>query len=301
MNMSHIPVMAGEIAEIFAAVPDGIFIDATFGLGGHSAVISKSLGSKFQIIGIDRDPEMLARVEGNLPENIKTRQMRFSELPAFIENSKISSISGVLFDLGLNSAQLDDEARGFSFTHPGPMDMRFDRTSGATATEVIARTSEKDLVSILKEYGQEKKARAIARAIIRERPNDTQSMALLIKGIVGPQRFIKSAARIFQALRIYVNRELEELKTALSGIAPLVVTGGRLAVISYHSLEDGIVKRQFLLDSGRCFCGPAEPICICGKRKILKIMTKKPLTPAIEETKRNPRARSAKLRYAERI
>ncbi|OGC94847.1 MAG: 16S rRNA (cytosine(1402)-N(4))-methyltransferase [candidate division Zixibacteria bacterium RBG_16_53_22] len=299
--MSHVPVMAGEIAEIFAAVPDGIFIDATFGLGGHSAVISKSFGRKFRIIGIDRDPEMLARGGSDLPENIKTRQMRFSELPAFIENSKISSISGVLFDLGLNSAQLDDEARGFSFTHPGPIDMRFDRTSGPTAAELIAKTSESDLIRILKEYGQERQARAIARAIVRERPNDTQSMALLIKGVVGPQRFTKSAARIFQALRIYVNRELEELKTALSGVAPLVDTGGRLAVISYHSLEDGIVKRQFLLDSGKCFCGPAEPRCVCGKRKILKIMTRKPLTPALEEMERNPRARSAKLRYAERI
>ncbi len=118
---------------------------------------------------------------------------------------------------------------------------------------------------------------------------------------MGPQRFTKSAARVYQALRIYVNRELEELRSALSGMAPLVATGGRLAVISYHSLEDGIVKRQFRLDSGKCFCGPYEPVCVCGKRNLLKVMTKKPLTPSDEETERNPRARSARLRYAERI
>ncbi len=293
--------MAAEIVEIFAAAPDGILIDATFGLGGHSVVISKSLVSKFQIIGIDRDPEMLSRAKINLPEGIQTRQMRFSELPAFIENNKISPISGVLFDLGLNSAQLDDDSRGFSFSHPGPIDMRFDRSAGPTAADVIARVGEGDLVRILKDYGQEKKARAIARAIVRERPGDTQSMASIIRRIVGPQRFIKSAARIFQALRIHVNRELEELKTALSGVAPLVVSGGRLAVISYHSLEDAIVKRQFLLDSGRCFCGPTQPVCVCGKRTILEIKTKKPLTPSLEEIDRNTRARAARLRYAERI
>jgi 16S rRNA (cytosine1402-N4)-methyltransferase len=293
--------MAKEIEEIFAQAPDGILIDATFGLGGHSAVLKQSFGTKFRIIGIDRDPEMLSRAGINLPEGIDIRQMRFSELPTFIENNKISPISGVLFDLGLNSAQLDDEERGFSFTRPGPIDMRFDRSSGPTAADIIARIDERDLVRILKEYGQEKNARAIARAIVRERPNDTQSMAGIIRRIVGPQRFIKSAARIFQALRIRVNRELEELKTALAGVAPLVATGGRLAVISYHSLEDGIVKRQFRLDSGRCFCGPTVPVCVCGKRNILKILTKKPLTPTAGEMERNPRARAARLRYAERI
>jgi len=293
--------MAKEIVEIFSAAPDGMIIDATFGLGGHSKAIKKNLGSRFRIVGIDRDSEMLSRVESDLPEGIAVRQMRFSELPAFIENNKISPISGILFDLGLNSAQLDDDARGFSFAHHGPIDMRFDRSSGPTAAEIIAQTDEKEMVHILKEYGQEKNARAIARALAREKPNDTQTMGSLIRRIVGPQRFIKSSARIFQALRIYVNHELEELKTALAGVAPLVATGGRLAVISYHSLEDGIVKRQFLLDSGKCFCGPHEPVCVCGRRNLLRIMTKKPLTPSIQEMENNPRARAAKLRYAERI
>jgi len=293
--------MAAEIVELFRSAPDGYLIDATFGLGGHAAVIKRALGSKFEIIGIDRDPEILARAMKNIPEGIKIHQLRFSQLPAFIENNRIFPVSGVLFDLGLNSAQLDDDSRGFSFTHSGPIDLRFDRSRGESAAELISHIGESELSDILIKYGQEKKARAIARAIVRERPSETQSLASIIKRIAGPQRFVKSAARVFQALRIYLNREMEELKAALAGVAPLVATGGRLAVISYHSLEDGIVKRQFLLDSGKCFCGPAQPECICGKRKILKILTRKPLTPSSEEIKRNSRSRAAKLRYAEKI
>ena len=293
--------MASEIAQIFSAVPDGILIDATYGLGGHSAVIKTNFGSKFRIIGIDWDADMLARGASSIPEGVITRQMHFSELPAMIEREKLSPISGVLFDLGLNSAQLDDETRGFAFSKSGPIDMRFDRSRGLTAAEAIKRLSEGELVRILKEYGQEKKSRAIARAIMLEKPKTTDTMASLIKRIVGPQRFTKAAARVFQALRIYVNRELEELKLALAGMAPLVTTGGRLAVISYHSLEDRIVKRQFQLDSGKCFCGPTQPVCMCGKRTVLKIITKKPLTPTIAEIRQNPRARAARLRYAERI
>jgi 16S rRNA (cytosine1402-N4)-methyltransferase len=299
--MDHIPVMASEILEVFAPVPDGIFIDATFGLGGHSAVIQKNLGSKFQIIGLDRDAEILKLASRNLPEGVNLRNMRFSELPTMIEREKIGPVSGVLFDLGLNSAQLDDSTRGFSFSLPGPADMRFDRSQGQSAADVLADADEKELILIFKRHGQERNSRAIARAIVRERPNTTDALASLIKKVVGPQRFIKSAARIFQALRIYINRELDELKTALGGVAPLVATGGRLAVISYHSLEDGIVKRQFLHDSGKCLCGPNLPICVCGKRTLLKILTKKPITASIQEIRSNPRARAAKLRYAEKI
>ncbi|HBC46608.1 MAG TPA: 16S rRNA (cytosine(1402)-N(4))-methyltransferase [candidate division Zixibacteria bacterium] len=298
--MDHIPVMAREILEIFGPVPDGIFIDATFGLGGHSIAVKKAI-NKFKIIGVDQDAEMLAKALPDLPEGISVRNMRFSDLPKLIQNEKLAPVTGVLFDLGLNSAQLDDQSRGFSFMKSGPIDMRFDRNSGLPGWEVISRMNEAELISVLKEFSQEKNARAIARSIVRENPTTTDSLAQIIQRIVGPRRFIKSAARIFQALRIYVNRELDELKTALAGVVPLVATGGRLAVISYHSLEDGIVKRQFLLDSGKCFCGPHLAICECGKRNLLKVMTKKPLYPTDEETHQNPRARAARLRYAERI
>jgi 16S rRNA (cytosine1402-N4)-methyltransferase len=299
--MNHIPVMAREVVEIFSSVPDGILIDATFGLGGHSVAVKHSLGNKFEIIGVDRDEEMLNQSSRDLPKGISVRKMRFSGLPDIIKNEGIGPVTGVLFDLGLNSAQLNDQSRGFSFSRPGPIDMRFDRTGGQSAADLIERIGEIELIKILKEYGQERHSRSIARAIVREKPNTTETMASIIKRIVGPQRFTKSAARVFQALRICVNRELEELKSALSRIVPLVATGGRLAVISYHSLEDGIVKRQFLLDSGKCFCGPTQPTCICGKRELLKVMTKKPVIPSDEEIRQNPRARAARLRYAERI
>jgi 16S rRNA (cytosine1402-N4)-methyltransferase len=292
--------MASEIVEIFTEAPEGILIDATFGLGGHSAVIKKSLGSKFRIIGVDRDPEMLTMTSGPL-EGVSIRKMRFSEIPEMIESEGTGPVAGVLFDLGLNSAQLDDPSRGFSFTRSGPLDLRLDRSSGQTASEMLANIDEAELVRILKTYGQERNSRAITRAIVKNKPTSTAELAAIIKGKVGPQRFIKSAARVFQALRIHLNRELDELRSALAGIIPLVATGGRLAVISYHSLEDGIVKRQFLLDSGKCFCGPNQPVCVCGKRNLLKPLSKKPLVPTPEEIDRNPRARAAKLRYAERI
>jgi 16S rRNA (cytosine1402-N4)-methyltransferase len=243
---------------------------------------------------------MLAMKSGPL-EDVSIRKRRFSEIPEMIAREGLGPIAGALFDLGLNSAQLDDPSRGFSFSHSGPLDLRLDRSTGPTASDMLANIGEADLIHILKAYGQERNSRAIARAIVENRPKSTAELAAIIKGKVGPQRFIKSAARVFQALRIHLNRELDELRSALAGIIPLVATGGRLAVISYHSLEDGIVKRQFLLDSGKCFCGPNQPVCICGKRNLLKPLSKKPLVPMPEEIHRNPRARAAKLRYAERI
>ena len=298
--MTHIPVMTGEIIEIFAGAPDGIIIDATFGLGGHSVALYKSLGSKIKIIGIDADSEVLAKV-GELPEGITVRNMRFSELPMMIQSEDIGPVSGILFDLGLNSAQLDDPSRGFSFSHSGPIDMRFDRTTGITASQVIRRINAPELATILKDYGEERHSRSIARAIVEARPETTDALANVIKIIAGPGSFIKSAARVFQALRIYVNRELDELKNTLYNVIPFLTVGGRIAVISYHSLEDGIVKRQFQLNSGKCFCAPNMPVCTCGKRNLLQIITKKPLRPSEEEVARNSRARAARLRYAERV
>lgn len=293
--------MTDEIVKIFGLAPDGMLIDATFGLGGHSKAIHGSLSDRFRIIGIDCDAEILRQSAGNLPDGITIRKMRFSEIPSMIEKEGLGPVSGALYDLGLNSAQLDDPSRGFSFSSAGPIDMRFDRASGQSARDLIDKMGEKEIGQVLKEFGEERHWRAIARAVAKARPTTTDALASLIKGIVGPRHFIKSAARVFQALRIYVNRELDELRTALSGIAPLMAVGGRVAVISYHSLEDGIVKRQFLLDSGRCLCDPDIPVCVCGKRTLLKVITKKPLRPSDRETMRNPRARAARLRYAERI
>jgi 16S rRNA (cytosine1402-N4)-methyltransferase len=298
--MTHIPVMTSEVIEIFAGAPDGILIDATFGLGGHAIALHRSLGSRFKIIGIDADSEVLAQV-GTLPEDISVRNMRFSALPAMIQNEGIGPVSGILFDLGLNSAQLDDPSRGFSFSQAGPIDMRFDRTSGDSVSQVIRRISAPELVTIIWEYGEERHARAIARAIIETKPETTDALAAIVKRVVGPGSFTKSAARVFQALRIYVNRELDELKNTLYNVIPLLTVGGRIAVISYHSLEDRIVKRQFKLNSGKCFCAPDAPVCTCGKRNLLQILSKKPVRPSGEEVAQNSRARAARLRYAERV
>ena len=299
--MDHKPVMTGEIVSIFADAPDGVFIDATYGLGGHTKALLSSFRKKFEFIGIDRDGEILEKAEPDRPAGVILHKMRFSGIPEMLRRKRIGPLTGILFDLGLNSAQLDDPLRGFSFQKPASLDLRFDRESGRPAAELLRNIDEGELIRILKEYGQQKKARAIARAIIAERPTTTESLASLIRSVVGPRWFIKSAARVFQALRIFINDELDEIKNALSGVIPLMAVGGRLAVISYHSLEDGIVKRLFLINSGKCFCGPDVPECACGKRNLLKVKTKRPLRPSEKEITANPRARPARLRYAERI
>ncbi len=299
--MDHKPVMTGEIVSIFADAPDGVFIDATYGLGGHTRALLSSFRKKFEFIGIDRDGEILETAEPDRPAGVVLHKMEFSGIPEMLRQEKIEPLTGILFDLGLNSAQLDDPLRGFSFQKPASLDLRFDRESGRSAAELLGSIDEDELIRILKEYSQQKKARAIARAVIAERPTTTESLASLIRSVVGPRRFIKSAARVFQALRIFINDELEEIKTALSGVIPLMAVGGRLAVISYHSLEDRIVKRLFLLNSGKCFCGPGVAECVCGRRNLLEVMTKRPLRPSEKEIMANPRARPARLRYAERI
>lgn len=293
--------MTGEIVSIFADAPDGVFIDATYGLGGHTRALLSSFRKKFEFIGIDRDGEILERAERDRPAGVVLHKMKFSGISEMLRREKKGPLAGVLFDLGLNSAQLDDPLRGFSFQKPASLDLRFDRKSGKPAAELLGSIGQGELVRILKEYGQQKKARAIARAMMAERPTTTESLASLVRNVVGQQRFVKSAARVFQALRIFVNDELEEIKSALSGVIPLLMAGGRLAVISYHSLEDGIVKRLFLLNSGKCFCGPGTTECVCGRRNLLEVMTRKPLRPSEKEVKANPRARPARLRYAERI
>ncbi len=299
--IDHVPVMAHEIVEIFGSAPGGYLVDTTFGLGGHSKEINRAFGKKFKIIGIDRDQEIINRWQTNLVDGIELRKMNFSNVASFLIKENIQPISGVLFDLGLNSAQLDEPERGFSFQRPGPLDMRFDRSTGLSAFDAIKSMNEKELIFILKEYGQERNSRSIARAILRDKPERTEQLAQIIQDIVGHQRFTKTAARVYQALRIYLNNELNELQIALKSIIPLIVTGGRIVVLSYHSLEDGITKRLFQLYSGKCFCGPNVPQCICGASKMLKIMTKKPLMAGEDEVAQNPRSRSARLRYAERI
>lgn len=293
--------MAGEVVSIFADVPDGVFIDATFGLGGHTWAMLENLSGKFSFVGIDRDAEMLEKAGAFPPDRVSLHRMNYTGIPELILSEGLGPVSGILFDLGVNSAQLDDPSRGFSFAHKAGLDMRYDRGTGKPAAQIMSEVNQEGLIRILKDYGQEKKARAIARAIVAEKPSTTDSLAAIIRRIAGSRKFVKSAARIFQALRIFVNNELADLKGALERAIPHLTAGGRIAVISYHSLEDGIVKRLFQLYSGKCFCGPESTECSCGRQELLTIETPKPLRPSSEEIKANSRARPARLRYAEKI
>jgi 16S rRNA (cytosine1402-N4)-methyltransferase len=299
--MTHIPVLKDEIVTIFREVPEGFFIDATFGFGGHSRAIFETCKQKLQFIGIDCDQEIIMEAQRDLPSQFKIYNSNFEQLTNLIIRERIEPVSGILFDLGLNSLHIDNPQRGFSFQNRGPLDMRFDRAHGKSLADYLSETDEKSIANIIQEYGQERKARAIAREIVKSRPLDTISLADVVRRAVGPRWFVKSAARVFQALRIFLNNELENLKTALNGVIPLIQVDGRIAVISYHSLEDGIVKRAFQLNSGKCFCGPNQPSCCCGARKILQVLAKKPIQPTEKEISLNPRSRSARLRYAQRL
>ncbi len=293
--------MVGEITAVFADIPSGVIIDATYGLGGHTKALREKLGGRCEFIGIDRDSETLKAAEENNPEATRLRKMNFAEITSMLTAENISPVTGVLFDLGISSVHIDDPSRGFSYQKSAPLDLRFDRSSGRPAAEILADIEENELIGILKDYGQERNARAIARGIKEYHPSTTDGLAGVIKDIVGSYRFNKAAARVFQAIRIYVNDELDSVKKGIQRIIPVIAKGGRIAVISYHSIEDGIVKRIFALNAGKCFCGPEVAECRCGKNKNLDILTKKPLRPSRDEVALNPRARSARLRYAERI
>jgi len=292
--------MVEEIVSIFADVPEGVFVDATIGLGGHSLAVEKRFPGKFDFIGFDRDAEMLELAEGIVPEGFRLVNMTYSKIPSFLAEGETGPVTGILFDLGLNSMQLE-EGRGFSYAESSPLDFRFDRSSGKPFHQIIRKFKSLELADILKKYGQEKNSRAIARAMVEFAPETTDELADIIRRIVGPRRFIKAASRVFQALRIYINDELGEFERAVKAVIPLISSGGRIAVISYHSLEDGITKRVFRLYSGKCQCGPGVGVCECGARKLLDVKTRTPLRPGESEIAKNPRARSARLRYAEKI
>ncbi|UCE65011.1 MAG: 16S rRNA (cytosine(1402)-N(4))-methyltransferase RsmH [Candidatus Zixiibacteriota bacterium] len=293
--------MVKEVVSVFADVPEGVFIDATIGLGGHALAVERDLPGKFIFFGFDRDGEMIELAKDNLPESYRLFKMTYSQIPLMLEGENTGPVTGVLFDLGLNSMQLERGERGFSYHEKSFLDFRFDRSSGQPFHRMVDKFSLLELVNILKTYGQEKNARAISRAIIDQRPKTTDGLAAIIRKIVGPRNYNKAASRVFQAFRIYVNNELDEFEKALRGIIPLISKGGRIAVISYHSLEDGIAKKILRLFSGKCQCGPGRGICECGARRIIDIKTKKPFRPNEMEIRKNPRARSARLRYAEKI
>ncbi len=300
----HIPVMVNEVISLLRCGPHQIYVDATLGGGGHSLEILRRTDPDGQVIGIDWDEEALVKAKEILSPfegRVKIFRENFVRLPDLLKEANTESVDGILFDLGLSSIQLGGQERGFSFRGEGVLDMRMDRRSGTTAADLVNHLSVEELDAMLREYGEERWAKRIAKSIAEERSQGpietTEALRKIIYRTI-PRRFqsrrLDPATRTFQALRIRVNRELENLREALESGWPFLKKGGRMCVIAFHSLEDRIVKETFRrLERGEA--GDPNP------RKVMKIITRKPVTPSEEEQRENPRSRSAKLRCAERV
>ena len=310
-TLAHRPVLLRETIELLAAERGGLFVDCTVGLGGHSEAILET-SQDAQVLGIDRDDEALelARVRlARFGSRFSAVHADFRDLTRVLANAEVKHARGILADLGVSSLQLDSPSRGFSFRHDAPLDMRMDASTGVeTAAELLGRLSEVEIAQIIFEYGEERRSRRIARWIVEKREQGapietTRDLASLIERAVGfgKQRRIHPATRTFQALRIAVNSELENLDRFVTDAVDHLEPDGRLAVISFHSLEDRIVKRTLGKLSGRCQCPPRVPRCICGARKTVEVLTRRPITPSDEEIAVNPRARSAKVRACRKL
>ena len=305
----HLPVMLEEAVEALRPRPGGRYIDGTFGGGGHSARLAQAVGADGALLVFDRDRRAAERAEA-LAAKVDARIIfvpeRFSALAEVARARRFEPVDGVLLDLGISSLQLDDPERGFSFLREGPLDMRMDPTVGESAADLIAHLSEAELVQILFDYGEERQARRIARALVRERERQpiraTKQLAELVERTIGraPGARIHPATRTFQALRIAVNDELVELERGLHAALEVLAPGGRLVAISFHSLEDRIVKQIIAREVKGCICPPEQPVCTCGRKPRLKALGRA-RRPGAEEVERNPRARSAVMRVAERL
>lgn len=307
----HVPVLAEAAAQWLRPQPGQTFVDATAGGGGHARLLAQRLAPGGTLALIDRDPEALAAA-GSALEGADVRTIaihgNFREIAALLRSHSIERVEGALFDLGVSSHQLDAPERGFSFRADAPLDMRMDPTQGETAAQLLERMDEREIAQALYEYGEERWAARIARFIVEERRREplktTMQLAQLVQRAIpkaAQPKDIHAATKVFQALRILVNDELGALKEALSQTISLLAPGARMAVISYHSLEDRIVKETFLRLAGRCACPPGLPVCACGARSVIRILTRKPVIPDTAEIARNPRSRSARLRVAEKL
>ncbi len=304
----HRPVMAAEVVGLVITDREGTYLDLTAGGGGHLKALTEKLGTKARLYGIDKDPAAVAhatRVLQTYPQFRKIAAAFFADLGAVVERWPDRVFNGILLDLGVSSHQIDQAARGFSFRFDGPLDMRFDPAAGDSAADLIKRLTEPQLEAILRTFGEERQSARIARAIVRERQKQmiltTSQLTSIVLHQIRPPHQTKSLARVFQALRIAVNHELEQLETALPAAISVLAPGGRLGVISYHSLEDRTVKRFFQNRAkADCTCPRDFPVCVCGRRPSLKLITSKPVTASLDERHENSRARSAKLRVAQK-
>lgn len=302
----HEPVLLSESIELLTPRSDGLYLDGTLGGGGHAEAILEIASPGGRLIGLDRDPRAIAHAGGRLArfaDRIELYEMDFAEIANAPELAS-ARLDGALLDLGVSSPQIDEMARGFSYQRDAPLDMRMG-PRGEPARDLLARADIDDLTEIIRRYGEERHARRIALAIARERdrhPIETTGRLreIVERTVPRSEHALKSVARVFQALRIAVNDELEALSTGLPQIVERLVEGARLVVISYHSLEDRIVKRYFRELAADCVCPPDFPVCRCDKRSEAVVLTPRPVRPGPEEAERNPRARSARLRAIER-
>lgn len=301
----HVPVMLETVLQMLAPRTGGVFLDATIGLGGHAEAILACPGTR--VIGLDVDPAALERARARLApfgSRAVIVESPYGRLAEVLAGLGIESLAGALFDLGVSSLQLDSPERGFSFRHDAPLDMRFAPT-GPTAAQWLAEVPEEELVRVLRELGEEPRARRVARALARARDLEplltTGQVRRIVAGALGhPHGRIDPATRTFQAIRMAVNRELECLPAALETAARRLAPAGRLVVIAFHSLEDRIAKRTLRRLAGRCVCPPGTVACSCGPEALVELVTRRPLQPREDEVAANPRARSARMRVAQR-
>ena len=312
-NLPHIPVLYHEVIRALKPRQAGFYVDGTLGAGGHAYGILEASSPDGRLLGLDVDPAALALARERLAifaDRVTYAQTSYHLLREQLERLGWSNVDGIVLDLGLSSMQIGSPERGFSFQIDAPLDMRFNQQNELTAADLVNRLSEQNLAEVLYEYGEEPQGRQIARVIIAARPvRTTKQLADIVEGVVSKKTTTKSrqsrkihpATRTFQALRIAVNKELDVLEASLPETMQALSTGGRLAIISYHSLEDRVVKRFYRRESRDCICPPKQPVCTCGHQAQLVEITRKPILPGPDEIMLNPRSRSAKLRVAEKI
>lgn len=319
-NTYHIPVLLNEVISGLEIKPNGIYVDLTLGGAGHSSEIAKKLSNGI-LIGFDKDVEAISESTKKLSKIIKISKddlpkageallinKDFKLAPEILKNLGIESVDGILIDLGVSSHQIDTPSRGFSFKIPGDLDMRMDQSQSLTAKKLVNELSEEQLKKIFWEFGEEEFASKIAKNIVKERQNGPIETTLQLNEIVEnalPKKVVFSrggaAKKVFQALRIAVNGELDNLKETLENLIEMLKPGGKICIISFHSLEDRIVKSVFKEKSLGCVCPPSFPKCVCNHKASIKIITKKPIVASEQELKQNSRSASAKLRIAEKI
>ncbi|MDU7411872.1 MULTISPECIES: 16S rRNA (cytosine(1402)-N(4))-methyltransferase RsmH [Anaerococcus] len=306
MEFNHISVLADEVIENLNIKPDGIYVDLTLGKGGHSKRILEKLSENGRLIALDQDQDALNAAKKNLSDypNVTFIKSNFENIDKVLDQLEISKIDGALMDIGVSSYQIDNAQRGFSYMHDGPLDMRMDANNELTAEKIVNGYSLDELQEIFSKYGEERFSKTIARNIVETRNKQRIDTTFKLRDLVNKSvktKEVHPEKRVFQALRIEVNRELEVLEKTLQKVIDYLNKDARLCVISFHSLEDRIVKNTFKELEKDCICPPDLPVCVCNHKAKVKIITKKPITASKKELKENSRAKSAKLRVCKRI